>query len=62
MEGIVRMTHTAFVDLLVGRFDIQYKTQTPVSVEFTLNRRESARRGVIGLSSRRLVFYCESRG
>ena len=36
MEGVMKMTKTAFVDLLVDRFDIQYETQTPASVEFDL--------------------------
>ena len=34
MEGVTKVTQTAFVDSLVGRFDIQYETQTPASVEF----------------------------
>ena len=32
----MEMTQTAFVDSLVERFDMQYETQTPASVE--LNR------------------------
>ena len=34
MEDVLKMTQTAlFVDSLVDRFDIQYKTQTSASVE-----------------------------
>ena len=37
MEGVMKMTQTAFVDSLVDRFDIQHETQTPASsVEFDL--------------------------
>ena len=36
MEGIIKMTQTAFIDSLVDRFDIQYETQTPASVKFDL--------------------------
>ena len=36
MEGVVKMTQTAFVDSLVDRFDIQFETRTPASVEFDL--------------------------
>ena len=36
MEGVMKMTQTAFVDSLVDRFDIQDETQTPASVEFDL--------------------------
>ena len=38
MEGVVKMTQTVvlFVDSLVDRFDLHYKTQTPASVEFGL--------------------------
>ena len=36
IEGVVKMTQTVFVDSLVDRFDIQYETQTPASVEFDL--------------------------
>ena len=36
MKGVVKMTQTAFVDLLVDRFDLKYETQTPASVEFDL--------------------------
>ena len=36
MEGVMKMTQAAFVDSLVNRFDIQYETQTPASVEFDL--------------------------
>ena len=35
-EGVMKMTQTAFVDSLVDRFDIQYDTQTPASLEFDL--------------------------
>ena len=33
MECVIKMTETAFVDSLVDRFNIQYETQTPASVE-----------------------------
>ena len=36
MEGVMKMTQTAFVDSLVDCFDVQYETQTPASVEFDL--------------------------
>ena len=36
MEGVMKMTQTAFVDSLVDRFDVRYETQTPASVEFDL--------------------------
>ena len=36
MEGVIKMTQTALVDLLVDHFDTQYETPTPVSVEFHL--------------------------
>ena len=36
MKGVMKMTQTAFVNSLVERFDIQYETQTPASVEFDL--------------------------
>ena len=36
MEGVMKMMQTAFVDSLVDRFDVQYETQTPASVEFDL--------------------------
>ena len=36
MEGVMKMTQTAFVDLVVDRFDIQYETQPPAFVEFDL--------------------------
>ena len=36
MEGVMKMTQTAFKDSLVNRSDIQYETQTPASVEFDL--------------------------
>ena len=46
VEGVVKMTQTAFVDSLVGRFDIQYETQTPASVEFDLGpKRIDAKKG-----------------
>ena len=34
--GVMKMTQTAFVDSLLDRFDIQFETQTPASVEFDL--------------------------
>ena len=39
MEGDMKMTQTLFVDSLVDRFDVQYETQTPASVELTLDQR-----------------------
>ena len=36
MEGVMKMTRTAFVDSLVDHFDMQYEPQTPASVEFDL--------------------------
>ena len=36
MKGVMKMTQTAFVDSLVGRFDVRYETQIPASVEFDL--------------------------
>ena len=36
MDGVMKMTQTAFVDSLVVRFDIQYESQTPASVEIDL--------------------------
>ena len=32
-ESVIKMAQTAFVDSLVGGFDIQYETRTPASVE-----------------------------
>ena len=45
MEGVMKMTQTAFVDSLVGRFDIQYETQTPASVEFDLGPKRIHEKG-----------------
>ena len=39
MEGVMKMTQIAFVELVVERFDIQYETQSPASVEFDLGRK-----------------------
>ena len=36
MEGAMKMTQTALVDSLVDRFDVQFETETPASVEFDL--------------------------
>ena len=36
MEGVMKMTQTAFVESLVDRFVVQDETQTPASVEFDL--------------------------
>ena len=36
MECVMKMTETAFVDSLVDRFNVQYETQTPASVELDL--------------------------
>ena len=62
MEGVMKMTQTAFVDLLVDRFDIQYEVQTPASVEFDFGPKRIHEKGVIGLTSRQLVVCCGSRG
>ena len=63
MEGVMKMTHTAIMDSLVGRFDTQYETQTPASVEFDLGTEEDPREGgATGLTSRKLVACCTSRG
>ena len=40
MEGVMKMMQTAFVDSLVDRFDIQYETQTPASVELDLGTKK----------------------
>ena len=45
MEGIMKMTQTAFVDSLVDRFDMQYETQTPASVEFDLEPKRTHEKG-----------------
>ena len=39
MEGVMKMTQTAFGDSLADRFDIQYGTQTFASVQFDLGPR-----------------------
>ena len=36
MEKAIKITQTTFVDSLVDRFDTQYETQTPASVEYDL--------------------------
>ena len=36
VEGVMKMTQTAFVDSLVDRFYKRYVIQTPASVEFDL--------------------------
>ena len=45
MEGVMKMTQIAFVVSLVDRFDIQYKTQTPASVEFDLGPKRIHKKG-----------------
>ena len=40
MKGAMKMTRTAIVDSLVGRFDVQYETQTLAFVEFDLGPME----------------------
>ena len=45
MEGVMKMTRTAFVDSLVYCFDIQYKTQTLASVEFDLGPKRIHEKG-----------------
>ena len=41
----MKMTQTAFVDSLVDRFDIQYETQTPTSVDFDLESKRIHEKG-----------------
>ena len=41
----MKMTQTAFVDSLVGRFGIQYETQTPAPVEFDLGPKRVHEKG-----------------
>ena len=41
----MKMTQTAFVGSLVGRFGIQYETQTPASVEFELGPKRIHEKG-----------------
>ena len=36
-KGVVKSTHMASVELLVGRLDIQFETKTPASVEYDLD-------------------------
>ena len=45
MLGVMKMTHTAFVDSLVNRFDIQYETQTPAAVERDLGPKRTHEKG-----------------
>ena len=45
MEGVMKMTQTAFMDSLVGRFDTQYETQTPASVELDLGPKRIHEKG-----------------
>ena len=45
MEGVIETTETAFVDLLVDRFDIQHETQAPASVEFVLGPKRIHEKG-----------------
>lgn len=40
-KGVVKMAQTAYVDLLVKCFDIQYGLQAPASVEFDLGPKRS---------------------
>ena len=46
MEGVMKMTQTAFGDSLVERFNIQYETQTPASVQFDLGPKRIHEKGV----------------
>lgn len=39
VNGAIKMTQTTFIPSLVERFDIQYKWQTPLFVEFVLTRK-----------------------
>lgn len=41
MEGVAKLIRTVFVDSLVVRFDIQYESQNPASVEFNLGLKRS---------------------
>ena len=45
IEGVIKMTQTAFVDSLVDRSCIQYETQTPASVEFDLGSKRTHEKG-----------------
>ena len=45
MEGVMKMTQTAFVDSLVNRSDIQYGTQTPAAVELDLGPKTTHEKG-----------------
>ena len=45
IEGVMKMTQTAFIGSLVDRFDIQYETQTPASVEFDLGPKRIHEKG-----------------
>ena len=46
------MTQTAFVDSLVERFDIEYESLTPTSVEFDLGPKRSYEKEGVGLKRR----------
>ena len=45
MEGVLKMTQTAFVDSLVNRFHIQYETQAPAAVELDLGPKRTRKKG-----------------
>ena len=45
MEGVMKMTQTAFVDSLVNRFHIQHETQAPAAVEFDLGPKRTHEKG-----------------
>ena len=62
MEGVTIMTQTASVDSLIDRFDIQYETQTPASVEFDLGSKTIHVKEGDCLTSRQLVVCCRYRG
>lgn len=61
-KGVAKRTQTAFVDLLVERFDVQYESLTPASVEFDPGAEGKWREKAIGLTSRRLVGFLGSQG
>ena len=59
MEGVVmKMTKTAFVDSLLDRFDIQYETQTPASVEFDLRLKRIHEKGGYWPYKHRQLVVC----
>ena len=62
MEGVVKMTQTAFVDSLVDCFNIQYETQSPASVEFDLGPKRTDEKDGDWPYNWRSVVCCGSLG